>query len=145
MSIMTRPATPARIVRQPAEPADPQLNVILAALGAAFIVGALIFSGSGQGTGLLFILGSLGGIDVAIAVSSRWARAVLLAGLVGITLGLTAGAWLASVFDAGILVGAIIGTAATGSCDVRRIPAGVVIGAGLAGVLIGLGLRVAIA
>ncbi len=122
-----------------AVPADPQLNVILATLGVACIVGALVFSGSGQQPGLLFILG----IDVGISLGmARGARTPLVAGVLALTVGLWG--WTTATMDLGIVIGAVLAAASVGACSLHRIPARLVLAAVVAGSLIGYGARNAI-
>jgi hypothetical protein len=128
-----------REVEDVAVSTDPQLNVILATLGVACIVGALVFSGSGQVSGLLFILG----IDVGISLGmARGLRTPLVVGVLALTVGLWG--WKTASMDLGIVVGAVLATAASGGCSLHRIPARAALAAIVAGGLIGYAVRVAL-
>jgi hypothetical protein len=90
---------------------DPQLNVILAALGVACIAGALIFSDAGKLSGLLFIVG----IDIGISLGVLPRVGVpLVAGALVVTAALWGAGRTTSILDLGIVIGAVIGAAAVG-------------------------------
>jgi hypothetical protein len=121
LSTIEKAEPPAARAGSPTTSSEPQLNVILFAVGVSFILGAVIFAGSGQVSGLLFLVGISVGLALFV-VRTRWVGALALLALATLVVGSLSGAWQAAATDLGIVIGAVVASAAAGSVPPARSP-----------------------